>query len=198
MRYNTPHPRGSARLIAGNLVQLAVWIASQRLPPQKQEIHEYCAKQWDLSPRQAERYLSHARAFLRTRCGRAIDDIRGESLARLESIARNDRVSAAVRIKAENRIAHLLGLDAPRQVELAVAHVDANRRTQSIDWGKARELALGMAGQIPAGQGAIVDTQVTVEKILPLQGLPPAPSKLIEAADVPAPTEPNAPKSPSV
>lgn len=164
-------PRRPGSRAAASIAQLAVWLAHTFPPPDQWQVIKFCKENFEISStRQAKNLLVHARALLRTTHGRAITDMRAESINRVEAVCKDPATPPLVRIKWETRLAYLLGLDAPRQVELAVAHVDAQHSIRKLDYAAIANVQQQVLG-IQQAQQHVIDTPSEVKQ-LPAVNIP--------------------------
>lgn len=107
------------------------------------QIKRRLAAFYGVSSRTAQRDLARAREDLRTALGGTLDDHRATSLDFYRSLLRSDSddVPAAVRVKAQEAIDRLLGLNAPMKVnqeikgKIAIADLLTNDRVMRLREG---------------------------------------------------------------
>ena len=107
------------------------------------QIKRRLAAFYGVSSRTAQRDLARARDALRTALGGTLEDHRATSLDFYRSLLRSDSddVPAAVRVKAQEAIDRLLGLNAPMKVnqeikgKIAIADLLTNDRVMRLREG---------------------------------------------------------------
>ena len=107
------------------------------------QIKRRLAAFYGVSSRTAQRDLARAREALRTELGGSLEDHRATSLDFYRSLLRSDSddVPAAVRVKAQEAIDRLLGLNAPMKVnqeikgKIAIADLLTNDRVMRLREG---------------------------------------------------------------
>lgn len=105
------------------------------------QIKRRLAAFYGVSTRTAQRDLARARDSLRTALGGTLEDHRATSLDFYRSLLRSDDTPAAVRVKAQEAIDRLLGLNAPMKVnqeikgKIAIADLLTNDRVMRLREG---------------------------------------------------------------
>jgi hypothetical protein len=79
----------------------------------KGQIKKYMHVKYDLCGRQAEEYISRARAYLRNRAGRPKKDLIAEVYGAYEAILRDPELERADQFRVLSEIRSMMGLDAP-------------------------------------------------------------------------------------
>jgi hypothetical protein len=74
--------------------------------------------EWGVSPRTVEGYVSRARARLVQQVGDGKEQLRGDAFAFYKGIVENQAESTIVRLRAQERIDQLCGLNAPTKLSV--------------------------------------------------------------------------------
>ena len=105
----------------------------------KGEIKRAVAEKYGYGYKRTERFLSLANKLQLAKMNRDREEFRSQSVEFYEKVAMDEKEAAIVRLKAQERIDKLLGLEAPSQVHQKVtAKVDSKLVIQfeGDDWAK--------------------------------------------------------------
>ena len=97
--------------------QLATVIGSK--PLHKHELRAFCAAEWNLCWRQADRYVTNAREFLIKQSNRPKEEFRSEAIAWCENIMRDPKASEFAKLRAFRESCQIRGLYAPTGIRVA-------------------------------------------------------------------------------
>lgn len=87
----------------------------------KGQVKKHMRAKYGLSTPQINKYISRARKHLHAQAQADRDEMRGASLAFYRRIARNKNLEMKDRLKAQERVDKILGLEAPTQVNQFVS-----------------------------------------------------------------------------
>lgn len=99
----------------------------------QKEIVAILMKRYGMGERQADRYMSDARAALRAELNKHDDDHRAEAYSFYRQVQRNANAGIRDKMAAQDAIVRLLGLAKPIEVDVHHTHeIDINRELEQI------------------------------------------------------------------
>ncbi len=117
---NTTPPKGgrksTAKEVNARVETVSGWLA-QGLT--RTEIHRRATEQWSISTRQTEAYCSRAREAAIEAISEPRENLIAQSYAVYQSILADPKASHLIRLRAQQRIDELLGLERPQRHELS-------------------------------------------------------------------------------
>ena len=91
------------------------------------------AQRYNISTRHGERYLSHARAKLLAESGKTEAEHKADAFAFYVAVLKNPSEMTAIKLKAQERVDKLFGLEGPQRVNISGSLGVADLRKELLD-----------------------------------------------------------------